>query len=70
MKHNALLPILVAGAALLVAGCGKSAEFKKLAEKYDFITVNGNRSITAVDRDLRAQIEQILAKEYPAGSKS
>jgi dTMP kinase len=47
-----------------------SAEFKKLAEKYDFITVNGNRSITAVDRDLRAQIEQILAKEYPAGSKS
>ena len=30
MKHNALLPILVAGAALLVAGCGKSAEFKKL----------------------------------------
>lgn len=47
-----------------------SAEFKSLAKKYDFITVNGNRSVSAVDRDLRAQIEQILIKEYPAGSKA
>ena len=46
-----------------------SAEFKKLAGKYDFITINGNRSVSAVDRDLRARIEQILAKEYPAASK-
>lgn len=47
-----------------------SAEFKFLAKKYDFITVNGNRTVSAVDRDLRAQIEQILTKEYPAGSKT
>jgi len=30
MKHSVLFPLLAAGAALLIAGCGKSAEFKKL----------------------------------------
>jgi dTMP kinase len=47
-----------------------SAEFKILGKKYNFVTVNGNRSIPAVDKDLRKHIEQVLETEYPAASKA
>ncbi len=41
------------------------AEFKKLKSKYDFRIINANRSIPAVNKDLRAQIELILERDYP-----
>jgi dTMP kinase len=44
-------------------------EFKRLAERYKFITINGNRSISAVDRDLRVRIEQVLDRDYPVSCK-
>jgi dTMP kinase len=42
-----------------------STEFKRLHEKYRFNLVNANRSVGAVHKDLRVQIEKVLA-EYPA----
>jgi dTMP kinase len=44
-----------------------AVEFKKLSGKYQFVNVNGNRSVAAVDKDLRKHIEQVLEKEYPCG---
>jgi dTMP kinase len=42
------------------------AEFKTLQAKYGFEVINANRSVGAVDRELRLKVEQILARDYPA----
>lgn len=44
-----------------------SAEFKQLEKQYGFISVNADRSFTRVDKDLRAHIEDVLKRDYPAG---
>ncbi len=40
------------------------AEFKKLQEKYGFEIVDANRSINAIQRDLRARVETVLQTLY------
>ncbi len=46
-----------------------AAEFKRLAANYNFVTINGNRTISAVDKDLRRHIEGVLEREYPSRIK-
>lgn len=64
MKQNALLPLLIACTALLVAGCGKSAEFKKL-ESDLFASVHSmhdeGMSLMNQGRDLSAKIDDAIA---------
>jgi dTMP kinase len=45
-----------------------STEFKKLQAKYGFHSINANRSISAVNKDLRNQIELVLEHEYPVSA--
>jgi dTMP kinase len=37
-------------------------EFNVLAKKYGFVTVNGNRSVNMVQRDLKARLQVLLKK--------
>jgi len=64
MKHNALIPLLVTGAFMLMAGCGKSAEFKKM-ESDLFASVSAmhddGMSLMNRERDLSAQIDDAIA---------
>jgi hypothetical protein len=64
MKQHYLFPFLIAGAALLVAGCGKSAEFKKL-ESDLFASVTSmhddGMSLMNKGRDLSAKIDDAIA---------
>jgi dTMP kinase len=39
-------------------------EYKNLQERYGFETINGNRTIDTIQRDLRAKIEAVLEKVY------
>jgi dTMP kinase len=46
-------------------------EFKRLQERYGFEVVNGNRSVRAVQQDLRARLEKALGKQIvPAPSSN
>jgi hypothetical protein len=64
MKQNALLPLLIACTAILIAGCGKSAEFKKL-ESDLFASVSSmhedGMSLMNQGRDLSAKIDDAIA---------
>lgn len=40
-------------------------EFKRLQQKYGFQSINANRSIPRVERDLRTAIEQVLGHYFP-----
>jgi len=40
-------------------------EFRNLQQRHTFEMINANRSITAVDRDLRVRVEAVLARDYP-----
>jgi dTMP kinase len=42
------------------------AEFKRLEKQYHFTAVDANRSIGAVNRELRRHIEEVLKRDYPA----
>jgi hypothetical protein len=64
MKHNALFPFLLAGAAMLIAGCGKSAEFKKLeSDLFASVTAmhDDGMSLMNKGRDLSAKIDDAIA---------
>jgi dTMP kinase len=37
-------------------------EFRRLQERYGFETVNANRSIATIQRDLRTRIQAVLAQ--------
>lgn len=39
-------------------------EYKRLQEQYGFETINGNRSVETIQRDLRAGIEAVLNEAY------
>jgi dTMP kinase len=41
-------------------------EFKRLQERYGFEVVNGNRSVRAVQHDLRARLEKALGQQIVA----
>lgn len=41
------------------------AEFRKLQQQFHFETVNANRSVNAVHRDLKARIDRVLDRVYP-----
>jgi dTMP kinase len=46
-------------------------EFKRLQERYGFEVINGNRSVRAVQHDLRARLEKALGHEIvPAASSN
>lgn len=40
-------------------------EFKSLQRQYGFEVINANRSVAAVDRELRVRVERVLARDYP-----
>jgi dTMP kinase len=42
------------------------AEFKRIQERYGFEVINGNRSIRAVQHDLRARLERALGQQLTA----
>ena len=37
-------------------------KFAELGRRYDFITINGNRTPSAIEKELRGHIEQVLAR--------
>jgi hypothetical protein len=64
MKHHSFLPLLLAGAGLLIAGCGKSAEFKKLeSDLFSSVTTmhDDGMSLMNKGRDLSAKIDDAIA---------
>jgi chromosome segregation ATPase len=64
MKKSAFFPILVAGAALLLAGCGKSAEFKKLeADLFGSLSSlhDDGMALRNKGSDLSARIDDAIA---------
>jgi hypothetical protein len=64
MKQNAVLPVLMVAAAVLIAGCGKSAEFKKLeSDLFTSVTAmhDDGMSLMNKGRDLSAKIDDAIA---------
>jgi hypothetical protein len=64
MKHHAFLPLLIAGAAFVIAGCGKSAEFKKLeSDLFASVTAmhDDGMSLMNKGRDLSSKIDDAIA---------
>jgi dTMP kinase len=43
------------------------AEFKRMQERYGFEVINGNRSIRAVQHDLRSRLERALGQQLVTG---
>lgn len=65
MKQKSLFPLLIAGAALLIAGCGKSAEFKKLeSDLFGSLSTLHDDGMALMNKgsDLSAQIDDAIAK--------
>src|SRR5262245_11723645 len=42
------------------------AEFKRMQERYSFEVINGNRSVRAVQHDLRARLERAIGRQLIA----
>ncbi len=64
MKQNALLPLLIVCTAILLAGCGKSAEFKKLeSDLFGSVTSMHDEGMSLMNqgRDLSARIDEAIA---------
>lgn len=64
MKQNALLTLLIAGAVVCAAGCGKSDEFKKLeSDLFASVTAmhDDGMSLMNKGRDLSARIDDAIA---------
>lgn len=65
MKQIAILSVLVISAAVLIAGCGKSAEFKKLeSDMYASVTAMHDDGMSMMNKesDLSAKIDDAIAK--------
>jgi hypothetical protein len=74
MKKNALLTLLIAGAVIYAAGCGKSDEFKKLeSDLFASVTTMHDEGMSLMNkgRDLSARIDDAtamydsMAAKYP-----
>ena len=64
MKQKSLFPLLIAGAALLIAGCGKSAEFKKLeSDLFASLSTMHDDGMALMNkgRDLSSKIDDAIA---------
>ncbi len=64
MKQRTLVPLLIAGAALLIAGCGKSADFKKLeSDLFASLSSLHDEGMALMNKgsDLSAKVDDAIA---------
>ena len=64
MKHFAIFSVLMIAAAVLIAGCGKSEEFKKLeSDMYASVTAMHDDGMSMINKgnDLSAKIDDAIA---------
>ena len=64
MKHNVILPLIIVAAILAMAGCGKSAEFKKMEQDLvGSVTSMHDEGMSLMNKgsELSAKLDQAIA---------